>query len=523
MDWGARGQGLYRGEDGREAITGGVAALRFGAAASVSAPVFGRRSSSQRRRIGDFDLVVDLGQRIGSVEWFRGLLTCLALCYAAWSLVPPLAPIEGVVPPPMADTQFEQVRVLGLAPLAYGGDTGRRMAPTEAVVPLPEPPERPIVELSATLGRGDSLGSALARAGVGRAEAGQVAAMVAQALPGEDIRAGTTLDLTLGRRPNRSVPRPLEKLAFRARFDLRVEVERIDGELRLKRIPIAVDETPLRIRGAVGASLYRSARAAGVPARIIQAYLRALATQISVPSGLAASDRFDMIIEHRRAETGETETGDLLYAGLERASGRDLKLMQWTVGGSTQWFEASGVGRRTDGLLRPVPGGVSSGYGERYHPILHFTRMHTGADFHAAYGQPIVAVADGRVIGAGRAGGYGNQVKLAHDGGLVTSYSHLSRFAVRAGDRVRRGQVIGYAGATGLATGPHLHFEVFRNGRRVNPLSVQFSTRAQLSGADLANFRSKLRRLLATPTADQRTAVASADSGSAAGRSAASR
>jgi murein DD-endopeptidase MepM/ murein hydrolase activator NlpD len=503
---------LYRITEVRGGSAGAAAALRFGADTFAPGPVFGHRADPPRRRIGDFDLVVDLGQRIGSGEWFRGLITCIALCYAAWSLAPPLAPLAGAGDPPLGDTQFEQMRALEIAPLAYGGDTGRRMAPTEAVVPLPEAPERPIIDLAATLGRGDGFQSALQRAGVGGAEAAEVAAMIGAVVPADDIRPGTVMDLTLGRRPNRMVARPLERLSLRARFDLRIEVARVAGALHLTQIPIAVDETPLRIQGRVGASLYRSARAAGVPARIVESYLRALATQISVPSGIDADDRFDIIIEHRRAATGETETGQLLYAGLRRERGRDLQLMQWTSGGATQWFEASGVGRRSGGLLRPVPGRITSPYGRRYHPILHYTRMHTGTDFHAAYGQPIVAVADGRVTRAGRAGGYGNQVMLSHGGGLVTSYSHMSRFAVHAGQTVHRGQVIGYVGSTGLATGPHLHYEVFRHGARVDPMSVRFSTRAQLAGDDLAGFRSRLRGLLATPLASQR-AEATADAG----------
>jgi murein DD-endopeptidase MepM/ murein hydrolase activator NlpD len=136
--------------------------------------------------------------------------------------------------------------------------------------------------------------------------------------------------------------------------------------------------------------------------------------------------------------------------------------------------------------------------------------MHTGVDFHAAMGQPIVAVADGRVVRAGRAGGYGNQVMLEHAGGLKTSYSHMSRFAVHSGQRVHRGQVIGYAGATGLATGPHVHYEVFKDGHRVNPMSVRFTSRAQLAGADLAGFRAKLRSLRATPLGSQRVEAAAA-------------
>ncbi len=474
--------------------SGSAAALRF-----ERVPAAPRAFGQKTARFQDLDLVVDLGQRIGSREWFRGLLTCTALCYAAWSLGPSFEALPGVSPAPLPDAQFEQARSLSIAPLAYGGDTGRRMAPTDAVEALTDIPERPILDLRATLGAGDGFARVLERAGVGSAEADHAATLLAGIMPVTDLRPGTLIDVTLGRRPNRMVARPLEKLAFRARFDLRIEMSRVDGNLALRQIPIAVDETPLRIQGRVGESLYRSARAAGVPARIVEAYLRALTTQISVPSGIGADDRFDIIIEHRRASTGETEIGQLLYAGLERSSGRDLKLMQWTAEGRTQWFEASGVGRQSGGMTRPVPGGVSSGFGMRFHPILNYSRMHQGVDLRASYGTPIVAVSDGRVELAGWHGGHGKTVELDHGGDLETLYGHMSRIAVQPGQRVRRGQVIGYVGSTGLSTGPHLHFEVHRNGRAVNPLGATFASRAQLSGADLANFRSRLRSLLGTP------------------------
>jgi murein DD-endopeptidase MepM/ murein hydrolase activator NlpD len=212
---------------------------------------------------------------------------------------------------------------------------------------------------------------------------------------------------------------------------------------------------------------------------------------------LGANDRFDIILEHRRAATGESETGQLLYAGLDRAGGKDINMLQWTQGGRTEWFEASGVGKQSGILQRPVPGTVSSNFGMRFHPILGYTRMHKGLDFRAGYGTPILAVADGRVAGAGWAGGYGQQVQLAHSGGLVSTYSHMSRIAARAGSNVRQGQVIGYVGSTGLATGPHLHYELHRNGVAINPASVRFVTRATLSGPDLAAFRARLRNLLA--------------------------
>jgi len=113
-------------------------------------------------------------------------------------------------------------------------------------------------------------------------------------------------------------------------------------------------------------------------------------------------------------------------------------------------------------------------------------------DFRARHGTPIVAVTDGRVVSAGRAGGCGNAVRIDHGGGMATRYCHMSRMAVNRGQDVRRGQVIGYVGSTGLSTGPHLHYEMYRGGRAINPASVDFVTRSVLSGTELIDFRRRL-------------------------------
>jgi murein DD-endopeptidase MepM/ murein hydrolase activator NlpD len=448
-----------------------------------------------RDRLVDLDLVPDLGEDIGSLRWFRGLGTLTALSVLAFAFLPDFGPVYGAQPPLPTEAEFENARAQMIMPIAFGSDNGQRMAPTDSVIALAGNPERPRIELTATLGRGDSFARVLQRAGVGGSEASNVAAMVSSVTSPGDIEPGTPIDIVLGKRPSRNEARPVESVAFRARFDLNLAIDRGSSGLRLSRKAIAVDETPLRIRGTVGSQgLYRSARAAGAPARAIQDYLKVIAGRTSL-SSVRASDEFDIIVDYKRAATGEVRVGDLLYAGIDRDGKSAIQMLKWTTGDSSQWFEASGVGESKGALSRPVNGAVSSGFGLRQHPILGYRRMHSGLDFKASYGQPIFAVTDGMVSYAGRKGGYGNFVQINHGGGLASGYGHMSRFAVSSGSRVRRGQIIGYVGSTGLSTGPHLHYELYRGGRPVNPMSVKFTQRAQLSGNDLARFKGKLNRL----------------------------
>jgi murein DD-endopeptidase MepM/ murein hydrolase activator NlpD len=444
-------------------------------------------------RFADADLVPDLAQDIGSRRWLRGAGTLLGLSAVALAGWPDFAPLEAAPVMAIDDPVRDEFRSQMIMPLALGADSGRHMGATDQVIPLKGVPERPRLDLEATLVGGDSFDRMLSRAGVGEAEAELIARMIAGAVPVSDIAAGTKVDLTLGRRPAPGASRPVEALSFRARFDLQLAVERRGGRLALDPRPIKVDTTPLRIRGVVGPSLYRSARAAGAPANSVQQYLRALGAEVDLDSGIASGDEFDLIVEYKRAATGEVEAGRLLYAGLLRAGKPRKQLMRW--GSDGRFFEASGVGESRTGLLSPVPGRITSGYGSRRHPILGYRRMHAGIDFKASYGSPIYAVTDGTVQFAGRHGGHGNYVKLSHGGGLGTGYAHMSRISVSNGQRVRRGQVIGYVGSTGLSTGPHLHYEMYRNGATVNPSGVQFVTRAQLSGQELASFRARIAEL----------------------------
>lgn len=450
-------------------------------------------------RLHHLDLVPDLGADIGTARWFRGVATCLALCAATIAMAPGLHPLVGRAPAPVTGKARDEARAQAIAPLAFGANSGKRMAANDLVEPLQDAPERPTIELTTTIGQGDGFARVLERAGVSPGEASRAASLVASVAPLSGIEPGTVMPIVLGPRASRNIARPLQSLDVRARFDLNVRIANVGGRLQMVQMPVRVDATPLRIVGRVGDSLYRSARAAGVPSGVAQAFIRAISSKVDFDRDLSPDARFDLIVEHQRAETGEVKTGQLLYVGIHRGN-RAIRMIPWTIGGRTDWYDAAGVGQRREGMVRPVAAArISSGFGMRFHPLLGYSRFHKGTDYAAVTGTPIRAVTDGTVTLAGWAGGYGNMVKLAHAGGLGTGYAHMSRVAVRPGERVVQGQVIGYVGTTGLSTGPHLHFEVYRSGMAVSLNSVNFAASSLLSGPELDAFRAKLRGLLATP------------------------
>ena len=252
-----------------------------------------------------------------------------------------------------------------------------------------------------------------------------------------------------------------------------------------------------RFSGRIGADLTAALREAGVPEAQGREYVSVLARAIPLANELSVEDRFDLVIE--RLEDGTL--GQLVYAGLDRIARADVELMKWTDGKEIIWVNGDGVGGRgEESIGKPVDGRLTSGFGSRFHPVLGHRRMHKGVDLAAPNGSPIVAAADGRVIAAGWNGGYGQQVAIAHTDGVRTTYGHMSRIAATPGAYVHRGQVIGYVGSTGLSTGPHLHFEVTRGGRPVNPLSAKFEGGpGHLQGEQLRAFQDQLRRVLLAP------------------------
>ncbi|MDP3594043.1 M23 family metallopeptidase, partial [Phenylobacterium sp.] len=194
------------------------------------------------------------------------------------------------------------------------------------------------------------------------------------------------------------------------------------------------------------------------------------------------------------------ESGKTIATGaLEYASIKGIQFYRFErANGDVQYFDETGKNIKGFLLRTPVDNArMTSRFGMRRHPILGFNRMHQGIDFGAGSGTPVFAAGDGVVVEARRWGGYGNWVRIRHAGGFETGYAHLSRFGkgVRTGQRISQGQVIAYVGSTGASTGPHLHYEIWQHGKRVNPVGAKVPQGTVLAGGELAAFRAQKARI----------------------------
>jgi len=249
-------------------------------------------------------------------------------------------------------------------------------------------------------------------------------------------------------------------------------------------VPAAPEPVPVaRFRGRLDEGLVAALHESGVSDGVARGFVATVASR-AAGLDIGPDDHFDLVVDFS-GQGGPM----LIYAALDRIGASDVQLVR--IAG--KWIDAGGGDRRT---VRPVGGRLTSRFGMRHHPLLGYTRLHKGVDFAAAYGSPVLAAASGNIVGAGWAGGYGRQVRIAHGNGLASSYSHLSRLAVAAGSFVRAGQVIGYAGSSGLSTGPHVHYEVRRNGVPVDPLGSGLASAAPLDPAVQAQIRQRMSALM---------------------------
>jgi murein DD-endopeptidase MepM/ murein hydrolase activator NlpD len=214
--------------------------------------------------------------------------------------------------------------------------------------------------------------------------------------------------------------------------------------------------------------------------------------QIDFQRDIWKNDSFQIIYEEFLNEDNKViDTGEIIFANLSLQN-TDLQLYKYEYEkNKIDYFDESGKSIKKTLMKTPINGArLSSSYGKRKHPILGYTKMHTGTDFAAPMGTPIMASGDGKVIKAGWCGGGGNCVKIKHNSTYQTVYAHMSKFGrgIKRGVRVKQGQIIGYVGSTGLSTGPHLHYEVIENGRKINSQKLKLPSGKVLKGEDRKKF-----------------------------------
>lgn len=264
----------------------------------------------------------------------------------------------------------------------------------------------------------------------------------------------------------------------------------------------AFDDTPtMAPRGnlpTVYDGIYRSAYAYGMSPSMTKRLIRLLASDVDFQSRISPSDRLEVFFSQPDGDDQMSDSSELLYVAATFA-GTSRKFYRFqTEDGALDYFDEEGRSSRQFLLRNPLPNGkFRSGFGGRKHPILGYVRMHTGVDWAAPTGTPIIASGNGTVEKAGWASGYGKQTILRHANGYETSYNHQSRIAngVVPGAKVRQGQVIGYVGTTGLSTGAHLHYELIVNGTKVDPMRVRLPGGRTLKGAELEAFSKERERI----------------------------
>ena len=239
-------------------------------------------------------------------------------------------------------------------------------------------------------------------------------------------------------------------------------------------------------------SLYRSAINLNISPNIILEFARLYGFQIDFQRDIWKNDSFQIIYEEFTNENNKVvDTGEIIFANLNLQD-KDYQLYKYQYEkNKIDYFDENGKSIKKTLMKTPINGArLSSSYGKRKHPILGYTKMHTGTDFAAPHGTPIMASGDGKVTKAGWCGGGGNCVKIKHNRKYQTVYAHMSKFGrgIKKGVKVKQGQIIGYVGSTGLSTGPHLHYEVIENGRKINSQKLKLPSGKILKGKERKNF-----------------------------------
>jgi murein DD-endopeptidase MepM/ murein hydrolase activator NlpD len=378
--------------------------------------------------------------------------------------------------------------------------SGFQMKPPEPAAE-PEPPSNEPYELTLRLEKGDTIAKILADIDVAEGDRKEIATKLQGLLKKRRLATGETIELLMQTMPDQpDAPRVLS-LSVRPQPEREYIVKRQeDGSYDAEEKIYKVSPRIVRVEAERNGSLQRSGMNGGAPSAAMVEFIRALSYDVDFQRELKEGQKFTVLLEQLVTSDGQVSHPGRLLAGELRLLKRTVTVIRFRPqGGPEGFYNPQGESVVRSFLRTPMDASrITSRFGMREHPILGFSALHAGVDFAAPSGTPILAAGAGKVVAAGRNGGYGLYVKLQHTKDIATAYAHMSRLGpgIKPGVSVRQGQVIGFVGSTGLSTGPHLHYEFHRGGRQVNPLAQKFAMRGAVSGKDVARFRALSRQYL---------------------------
>lgn len=280
----------------------------------------------------------------------------------------------------------------------------------------------------------------------------------------------------------------IEELKLPDEKDKEVIVSHVDGKYEARKSNITLNKSYLKYKVKINESLFTDGLDAGVPANIMLDFIKFFSFDIDFQRDLRKDDTFEVLFESYYTNEGKkVKDGDILFASIDN-QGRIYEIYKF----GNNYYGKNGQSVQKSLLKTPVNGArISSNYGYRKHPILGYSKLHAGKDFAAPVGTPIFAAGSGTVVKAQFWSTWGNYVRIKHVNGYDTEYAHASKIApgIKPGVKVRQGQVIAYVGSTGRSTGPHLHYGVLYNNKRINPDRVKSLPIVKLMGKEMANFK----------------------------------
>ncbi len=368
-------------------------------------------------------------------------------------------------------------------------------------------------EEAITVEKGDSFIGILTKKGLDYNEATSIYQAYKKVYDARTVKVGQILNISSKIDPKYNDMISITKIMTEPVSGTRYIVEKNeDGKYEARKEQDELKSETKVVSGVINGTVIGSMKLAGVPQTIAGNFVNIFSYSVDFRRDVKVGDKFEVRYERKLAPNGAVvNTGDIVYAALTLGKTKTELYRFQDEKGTIDYFDEKGQALKKSLDKKPLEfkkARISSKYGRRFHPILKQYRMHSGVDYAAPMNTQVYASADGTVTTAKWVNGYGNYITIRHNSEYSTGYGHLKSYAkgIRPGVRVKQGQVIAYVGSTGRSTGPHLHFEIIKNGQKVDPLKVRAATGENLSGDKLKKFKKIVEQIKADSLAETKVA-----------------